>query len=258
MPQNSHFKYSSVDNSPLSRYVMHPFWDRTVQVFPKWLAPNLMTFAGFMCLIVQWALFSFYDFHFYGYCFERDACAPDSNLTARQAHFRAHQAEFDYRVPPDVCSCIPGWLWLVLALTQFLSHHLDGMDGKQARRTGSSSPLGELFDHGLDSWATLFLPVALFSVFGRADPYGISIAEMYAFLWVILLSFIISHWEKYNTGVLFLPWSYDLSQTVGRTAQQVSKTPRSLQQSIRFQGNDNPVLHDLFVWTERLVLYNLR
>lgn len=26
----------------------------------------------------------------------------------------------------------------------------------------------------------------------------------------ILLNFHISHWEKYNTGVLYLPWGYDL------------------------------------------------
>jgi ethanolaminephosphotransferase len=28
---------------------------------------------------------------------------------------------------------------------------LDNVDGKQARRTNSSSPLGELFDHGCDA-----------------------------------------------------------------------------------------------------------
>ena len=39
----------------------------------------------------------------------------------------------------------------------------DGIDGKQARRTGTSSPLGELFDHGLDSWATLFMPIGKLS-----------------------------------------------------------------------------------------------
>jgi len=39
---------------------------------------------------------------------------------------------------------------------------------------------------------------------------------MYGILWLILASFIISHWEKYNTGILFLPWSYDLSQ-IGMT-----------------------------------------
>ena len=31
---------------------------------------------------------------------------------------------------------------------------LDAIDGKQARRTGTSSPLGELFDHGCDSLST--------------------------------------------------------------------------------------------------------
>jgi ethanolaminephosphotransferase len=29
--------------------------------------------------------------------------------------------------------------------------HLDCLDGKQARRTKSSSPLGQLFDHGCDA-----------------------------------------------------------------------------------------------------------
>ena len=35
-----------------------------------------------------------------------------------------------------------------VAILLFLSHTLDGIDGKQARRTQSSNPLGELFDHG--------------------------------------------------------------------------------------------------------------
>ena len=30
----------------------------------------------------------------------------------------------------------------------------------------------------------------------------------------ILLSFYFSHWEKYITGTLYLPWFYDFSQTV--------------------------------------------
>lgn len=28
---------------------------------------------------------------------------------------------------------------------------MDAIDGKQARRTGTSSPLGEFFDHGCDA-----------------------------------------------------------------------------------------------------------
>lgn len=33
----------------------------------------------------------------------------------------------------------------------FIYQSLDAIDGKQARRTNSQSPLGELFDHGCDS-----------------------------------------------------------------------------------------------------------
>ena len=44
-----------------------------------------------------------------------------------------------------------------------MAHTLDGIDGKQARRTGSSSPLGEMFDHGLDAWATSLLVVNMYS-----------------------------------------------------------------------------------------------
>ena len=36
----------------------------------------------------------------------------------------------------------------------FIYQTLDAIDGKQARRTGSSNALGELFDHGCDSMST--------------------------------------------------------------------------------------------------------
>lgn len=38
---------------------------------------------------------------------------------------------------------------------------------------------------------------------------------MYYVMWNLLLNFYLSHWEKYNTGVLFLPWGYDFSMWVG-------------------------------------------
>lgn len=206
-----------MDNSPLSKYVMHPFWNAIVNLYPRWLAPNVLTFTGFLCLIMNFILFSIYDYSFFGYCFDRNDCLAENsaNLTARQDYYNENLSSFG-KVPLHVCSCIPAWLWFVASICQFLSHHLDGTDGKQARRTQSSSPLGELFDHGLDSWATLFLPVALFSIFGRSELFGLPTFRMYGIMWLIMGSFIISHWEKYNTGILFLPWSYDLSQ-IGMT-----------------------------------------
>uniref|UniRef100_A0A673ZS05 Ethanolaminephosphotransferase 1 n=1 Tax=Salmo trutta TaxID=8032 RepID=A0A673ZS05_SALTR len=177
------YKYSAVDSNPLSVYVMHPFWNSVVKVMPRWLAPNLITFTGFMFLVFNFLMLSFYDYHF-------DASA-------------------------EGYSHVPSWVWVAAGLFNFLAYTLDGVDGKQARRTNSSTPLGELFDHGLDSWACVFFVATVYSIFGRG-PSGVGVATLYYILWVVLFSFILSHWEKYNTGILFLPWGYDISQVVSR------------------------------------------
>ena len=44
-----------------------------------------------------------------------------------------------------------------LSIEGIIQSYLDAIDGKQARRTGSSTPLGELFDHGCDSMSTVFV-----------------------------------------------------------------------------------------------------
>nr|XP_014340992.1 PREDICTED: ethanolaminephosphotransferase 1 [Latimeria chalumnae] len=173
------YKYSAVDSNPLSVYVMHPFWNCVVKILPTWLAPNLITFCGFMLLVLNFFLLAYFDFDFY-------ASAPG------EVH-------------------VPSWVWIVAGLLNFAAYTLDGVDGKQARRTSSSTPLGELFDHGLDSWACIFFVVTVYSIFGRLDT-GVGVFALYFILWVVLFSFILSHWEKYNTGVLFLPWGYDVSQ----------------------------------------------
>ena len=91
---------------------------------------------------------------------------------------------------------------------------LDGIDGKQARRTGTSGPLGELFDHGIDSLGTWLMPAAIYSVFGRGDFALPPDRVFYGAFISVFVTFIASHWEKYNTGVLYLPWGYDISQIV--------------------------------------------
>ena len=92
---------------------------------------------------------------------------------------------------------------------------VDGIDGKQARRTGTSSPLGEMFDHGLDSWISLFMTLSIISIFGCGE-FSVPIEEGIYILVAIQATFIISHWEKYNTGILYLPWGYDISQIVSQ------------------------------------------
>jgi len=175
------YKYSSKDTSPLSNYVMHPFWNQTVKLCPRWVAPNLLTFVGFLFCFGHFGLLALYDYDYTA------ATSPAQNQ-------------------------IPGWIWILVAVFLFLYHTLDGIDGKQARRTGTSTPLGELFDHGLDSWTTIFITGAIYSMFGRNDD-GLSLPlfRMFLLFWNVYVCFLVSHWEKYNTGVLYLPWGYDFS-----------------------------------------------
>lgn len=51
----------------------------------------------------------------------------------------------------------------------------------------------------------------MYSIFGRSEIYSIGVLRMYFVLWNVLINFYLSHWEKYNTGVLFLPLGYDFS-----------------------------------------------
>ncbi|KAK2167669.1 hypothetical protein LSH36_25g01019 [Paralvinella palmiformis] len=164
-------KYNAVDTSPISRYITHPFWNWIVQFYPKWIAPNVLTLAGFLLYVLMWLVLT---------CYDNDFNAADQT---------------NYSVPR--------WAWLLAAWY--------GTDGKQARRTKTSGPLGEMFDHGLDSWATHFMPVCLYSVFDRGE-FGIPAERAFALIVCVWAAFIVTHWEKYNTGVLYLPWGYDISQ----------------------------------------------
>ncbi|XP_075154030.1 ethanolaminephosphotransferase 1 isoform X2 [Haematobia irritans] len=168
--------YSSIDTSFLSVYVMHPFWNKCVEYLPMWLAPNILTFVGFLMTVINFLLLAYYD--------------------------------WDFAAANPVENTVPRWVWSVAALNILLYYNLDGMDGKQARRTGTSGPLGELFDHGLDSYSAVLIPIYMFSLFGTDDLPPI---RMFFVIWNVFLNFYLTHVEKYNTGVMFLPWGYDFT-----------------------------------------------
>ncbi|XP_077208570.1 ethanolaminephosphotransferase 1-like isoform X2 [Paroedura picta] len=162
---------------------MQPLWNRLVQMVPLWIAPNLLTLTGFLMILIHYLILSIYD--------------------------------WDYTASGSSPGLIPTWVWVFGAFASCLAYILDSLDGKHARRTQSSSPLGELFDHGLDSWAASILPLSLFSICSRDNgKVGLPVSTMYLFLIVISLNFTFSHWEKKITGVLFLPWGYEISQVV--------------------------------------------
>ena len=64
------------------------------------------------------------------------------------------------------------------------------------------------------------MPMSLFSLFGHG-PSIASLLELYHIMLACLLGFFVAHWEKYNTGSLFLPWTYDASQLVSSASNNI-------------------------------------
>lgn len=81
---------------------------------PTWLAPNLITLAGFAFILLP-------------------------HLVSVIAYGNETEGPVD------------GWFCVLTGVSFFVYNTLDNIDGKQARRTGTGSPMGMLFDHGLDA-----------------------------------------------------------------------------------------------------------
>lgn len=93
---------------------------------------------------------------------------------------------------------MPAWVHVLCAVCLFAYQTLDALDGKQARRTGSSSPLGELFDHGCDAVSTVFVILSA-CISGGLGPqrFLTFVVAMYAYA-----TYYGAHWETYVTGHL--------------------------------------------------------
>ncbi|KAL3981659.1 CDP-alcohol phosphatidyltransferase family protein [Acanthocheilonema viteae] len=153
-------KYASVDISWLDEYCMKRFWEYVVQFYPMWVAPNVITMSGFFINLVTVLILA---------CFSYDAKIAASS-----------------------------WAYFQAALGVFLYQTLDATDGKQARRTNSSSPLGELFDHGCDAMSQVLvtLNICYAMLLGQ---------ERYVVLFVTVSSVVLfycAHWSTYCTGRL--------------------------------------------------------
>ncbi len=143
---------------------LQPFWQSVVERVPLWVAPNLLTVAGLAVNVAaSLALFSF---------------APDG------------------RALPS-SSPLPVWAPLCVAVSVFLYQTLDAIDGKQARRTGSSSPLGELFDHGCDAVTCgLVVLAALVAMGAGGTPLFLTVTL------TATTAFYMAHWQTYVQGSL--------------------------------------------------------
>lgn len=90
--------------------------------------------------------------------------------------------------------------YLFFILFNFKFKFLDNLDGKQARRTKTSSPLGTIMDHSCDSMTSVLITGALGSVVGCDSVW------QYTLLWcMVCLPFFTTIWEENATGFFYLP-----------------------------------------------------
>lgn len=141
-------------------HVHNPMWNAAVERLPMWLAPNLITLTGTMFVVTAYLFSVFY-----------------------QPEFQGEE--------------LPRWVYWYFGLAVLLYVNLDCMDGKQARRTGTSSPLGQLFDHGCDA---LSLHLLLDTVRTSLElPGGWAAVGMEM---LVVVPWMLAHWEEYHTGMM--------------------------------------------------------
>ncbi|XP_002738954.1 cholinephosphotransferase 1-like [Saccoglossus kowalevskii] len=155
----SEHKYSSHGTS-ITEPVMQPFWRWLVEKIPETIAPNTITSMGLLINILTSTIV-------YMYC-------------------------------PTATEEAPSWVYIQVALGLFAYQTLDAIDGKQARRTHTSSPLGELFDHGCDSVSTVYVGIAT----GCALQLGFHPGWLMYMISVGVFLFYTAHWQAYVSGEL--------------------------------------------------------
>ena len=153
------YKYVGGDLSIIGNNIMQPYWSAVVKLVPMNVAPNLLTLIGFFVSISGTLL----TLSFYAYG------AP-----------------------------IPNWAWVYVAFSLFAYQTLDAIDGKQARRTGTGSPLGELFDHGCDAFYTPMLQINV------CLALGLNPEMTFWTMTIVCTGLYFAIWEQFSTGTLAL------------------------------------------------------
>ena len=158
------FKYKSTDDSLLYHKCMSPCLNKLVNYLPSNLAPNLITLVSLMFNIFA-AVISYIDGGF----------------------------DFSHKLRRSTC--------FIIGVFQLIYQLLDNIDGKQARRTGNSTPFGMLMDHGCDIFTNIFTAFNLSKliVVGNDDFFSFSV------FFGLILGFYIMTLEEYKLGEMHFP-----------------------------------------------------
>ena len=137
--------------------------DELVKMLPMWLAPNLVTLLSFAFNVLPHLLI---------------ICLYGNDMEGP----------------------IDSWVAVMLGLAYFFYTTLDNMDGKQARRIGAGSPMGMLFDHGLDATTAVVVMYPL----GRIHNIGGGL-PLLLFIMMSTVPFYYITLEEYYMGKMVLP-----------------------------------------------------
>jgi len=96
-----------------------------------------------------------------------------------------------------ISQALPSWIYVAFAILVFNGQTLDAIDGKHARNTNRSSPLGQLMDHGCDAFSNSFVILMIC----QAHLLGHTIYTLVVQV-LVQLPFYIITWEEHYTGVL--------------------------------------------------------
>mmetsp|Transcript_98234 Transcript_98234/g.275027 ORF Transcript_98234/g.275027 Transcript_98234/m.275027 type:complete len:404 (-) Transcript_98234:163-1374(-) len=152
-------KYRPGPYTPLDLFLYRTWWKPFSEVLPRWLAPNALTLIGLSAVVTSSALLV--------------VCSP------------------------SFVSATPAWVELLTAFLLIVYQTCDACDGLQARRTGASSPLGELLDHGCDGVTLSAITIG----HCVSAQYGLTPLTLCA-LCVSWVPWWVAQWEAYHTGVV--------------------------------------------------------
>lgn len=160
------YQYHGTDKSLIYKYMWKPLCASAVECLPVWLAPNVITVTALALVCATHAALAFYM----------------PNLTVEEG------------------VVTPSYIFVLTGVMLFAYQFLDNLDGHQARRTKTSSPLGLLMDHGCDAFNTIIGSISVATAVCAGPSW-----KSWTVLITAVIVFIMNTWEEYYRGALILP-----------------------------------------------------
>jgi phosphatidylglycerophosphate synthase len=156
-----HYKYNGTDDSICAKLFLRPFWNWAIEFVPRTIAPNTITLIAFLFEVVAFV--------------------------------------FSFVLTNQLTTPLPRWACAFNGIALFIYQTLDNLDGRQARRTNSSSALGQFFDHGCDALTGVFTLVQIAATLGLGN-------TLITF-WLVMglgFAFVLTVYEEYVTHAFYL------------------------------------------------------